>query len=77
MLTIGTAIRRLNHLGYPAFEKMNQNGMMIKTTKIRQMISPYIGIISDMAFLPRMVLGTYLPRVGLTFPSKPLNDRGG
>ncbi len=48
-LTIGTTIRRLNHLGYPAFEKMNQNGMMIKTTTIRQMISPYIGIISDMA----------------------------
>ena len=60
MLTTGTAIRRLNHLGYPAFEKMNQNGMMIKTTKIRQMISPYIGIISDMAFLPRMVF-RYLP----------------
>ncbi len=59
-LTIGTTIRRLNHLEYPAFEKMNQNGMTIKTTKIRQMISPYIGIISDMAFILRMVF-RYLP----------------
>ena len=59
-LMIGTTIRRLNHLGYPAFEKMNQNGMMIKTTKIRQMISPYIGIISDMAFLLRIVF-RYIP----------------
>jgi hypothetical protein len=53
-LMIGTPIRRLNHLEYPAFEKMNQNGMMIKTTRIRQMTSPYIGIISDMEFLLRM-----------------------
>ncbi len=52
-LMIGTTIRRLNHLEYPAFEKMNQNGMMIRTTRIRQMTSPYIdiGIIFDMEFL--------------------------
>ena len=34
MLTIGTNIRRLNHLEYPAFEKMNQNGRMIRTAMI-------------------------------------------
>ena len=61
-LMIGTTIRRLNHLEYPAFEKMNQNGMMIKTTRIRQMTSPYIGIISDMEFLLRVDAS---PRSGL------------
>ncbi len=56
-LTNGTTIRRLNHLEYPAFEKMNQKGRMIKTERIKQMIKPkgpiYIGmcrIMSGMEF---------------------------
>jgi len=40
MLAIGTTIRRLNHLEYPAFEKMNQNGRMITAAKNNHMISP-------------------------------------
>ena len=61
MLTIGTTIRRLNHLEYPAFEKMNQNGRMIKTTIIKLMISPKgpigidISLIICMEYLLRMV----------------------
>ena len=39
-LTSGTTMRRLNHLEYPAFEKMNQKGRMIKTAKIKQMTNP-------------------------------------
>ncbi len=67
MLTIGTTISRLNHLEYPAFEKMNQNGRMNKTTKINHMISPkgpiYIGmsvIVSCMKFLLRMLCFRHL-----------------
>ncbi len=61
-LTIGTSIKRLNHLEYPAFVKMNQNGMTIKAANINIIISPeapmYIGmppIVSGIAFSFRMV----------------------
>ena len=57
MLTIGTTISRLNHLEYPAFEKMNQNGKTIKMTMITHMIG--IGAIS-MEFLPCMVCYCHL-----------------
>lgn len=40
MLTIGTTINRPNHLEYPAFKKMNQNGKTIKTTIINHMTAP-------------------------------------
>ncbi len=69
MLTIGTTISRLNHLEYPAFEKMNQNGRMIKTTIIKHMISPkgpicsgMSLIISCMEFLLRIVCFSHLAR---------------
>ncbi len=39
-LTIGTAIKRLNHPEYPALVKMNQNGMTISATNINIMIGP-------------------------------------
>jgi len=61
-LTSGITMRRLNHLENPAFEKINQNGMMIKTAIIRQKIGPpdpiAIGmllIISCMKFLLKIV----------------------
>ena len=68
MLTIGTTMSRLNHLEYPAFEKMNQNGKAIKTTIItHHMISPkgpiFIGmlpIISCMEILLRIVSFSHL-----------------
>jgi hypothetical protein len=58
MLTIGTTIRRLNHFEYPAFEKMNQNGRMIKMTMINHMIGP-IGPIC-MEYLLGMVCYSHL-----------------
>ncbi len=61
-LAIGTSIRRLNHLEYPAFVKMNQNGMTTKAANISIIIAPeapmYIGmspIVSGIAFSFRMV----------------------
>ena len=64
MLTIGNAISRLNHLEYPAFEKMNQNG---RTTRINHKISPKgpidMGmslVIFCMKFLLRIVCFSHL-----------------
>ena len=61
-LTIGISIRRLNHLEYPAFVKMSQNGMTHKAANINIIIAPeapmYIGmspIVSGIVFSFRMV----------------------
>jgi hypothetical protein len=51
MLTIGTTISKLSHLECPAFEKINQNGRMIKIAIIKNMISPENPICIGMSFI--------------------------
>ncbi len=62
MLMIGTTMSRLNHLEYPAFEKMNQNGRMITAIIINHINRPkdpificMLLVISSMEFPLRIV----------------------
>ncbi len=60
MLTIGITIRRLNHSEYPVFEKMNQNGRMIKTIINNIVIIRGLSLIICMENLLKMVCHSHL-----------------
>ncbi len=60
MLTIGITIRRLNHSEYPVFEKMNQNGRMIKTIINNIVIIRGLSLIICMENLLKMVCHRHL-----------------